>query len=233
MEELDIKDLISYFMSKFVYFFMIIAFVVCVGCVYIIFFQKPLYTSKTSVILTGNSNNDSSTSITQTDLNVNSKLVSTYKEIVKSKKVLNQVVMQLGLEYSAKDLSSMIKVGAINDTEIIEISVTHEDNYKAYNIANVVANVFSKEAKELYNLSNVAILDLAEVENVPSNINVTKQMLLFFAIGCALAFCVLFLFYYFDTTLKSISDIERRYALPILGAVPDYTKKKNRGGKRK
>ena len=232
MEELDLKDLISYFMSKIIYFLAIVTLVVTLGCLYLIFLKTPVFTSKTSVILTGN-NKESSSTITQTDLSVNSKLVGTYQEIVKSKRVLSQVIHELNLDYTVKDLSKMIRVGAINDTEIIEISVTNEENRTAYAVANKVAEIFSKEAKDLYNLSNVSILDRADIETVPSNINITKQLLIFLGLGSVLGFAVLFLFYYFDTTIKRVSDIERKYNLPILGAVPDYNKKKKKGAKRR
>lgn len=231
MEELDIRDLLSYFLNKSVQFFAIVALVVTLGCVYSIFLQEPEYTSKTSIILTGFSSNETS-SITQADLNVNSKLVSTYQEIVKSRRVLNQVIDNLSLEYDTANLAKMISVKALKDTEIIEISVTDFEAKKAYLIANEVAEVFGKEAKELYNLSNVSILDSAEIEDFPSNFNITKQVALYVGIGVLVAFFILFIFYYFDTTIKSVTDVERKFELTILGSVPDYTKKK-KGGKRK
>lgn len=231
MEELDIKDLLLYFLNKSVPFFAIVAFVVTLGCLYSVFLQQPKYTSKTSIILTGFSSNETS-SITQSDLTVNSKLVSTYKEIVKSRRVLNQVIENLKLEYGTSELAKMISVGAIKDTEIIEISVTDASAKQAYFIANEVAEVFGKEAKDLYNLSNVSILDSAEIEDYPSNFNISKQVILYVGAGVAVAIFVLFIFYYFDTTIKSVSDVERKFGLTILGSVPDYTKKK-KGGKRK
>lgn len=230
MDELDIRDLISYFLSKCFTFCIIVTLVVTLGCLYAVFLQVPKYTSKTSIILTGFSSNETS-SITQSDLNVNSKLVSTYKEVVKSRRVLNQVISNLNLNMDSDSLSKIITVGAIKDTEIIEISVTEYDAKNAYLIANELANVFAKEAKELYNLSNVSILDNAEIATVPSNINITKQIIMYFGVGIVLAFLILFMFYYFDTTIKSVSDIEKKFDFTILGSVPDYNKKKK--GRRK
>lgn len=230
MEEIDVRDLLSYFGSKIVSFLFIVCLVVTIGCLYSVFIQKPEYTSKTSIILIGFSSNTES-SITQSDLTVNSKLVSTYQEIVKSRRVLSQVITNLRLNYTTKELARMIAVGAVNDTEIIEISVTNEDAKQAYLIANEVAEVFSSEAKDLYNLSNVSILDYAEIESVPSNLNITKQVCIYIIAGFAFAFIILFVIYYFDTTLKSVHDVERKFDLTILGSVPDYTKKKKKGGK--
>ncbi len=229
MEELDIRDLLAYFGNKIVSFMAMVALVVTCGCLYSVFVQKPEFTSKTSIILTGFSNNSES-SITQSDLTINSKLVSTYQEIVKSRRVLNQVIANLHLSYDTKMLAKMISVGAVKETEIIEIAVTNEDAKEAYLIANEVAEVFGEEAKDLYNLSNVSILDYAEIEAVPSNLNVTKQVIIYLVAGFVLAFVILFVIYYFDTTIKSVSDVERKYELTILGSVPDYSKKK-KGGK--
>lgn len=231
MEELDIRDLVSYFGARIIAILAIVAFVVTGGCLYSVFVEKPLYTSKTSIILTGvNRNGDSS--ITQTDLTINSKLVSTYQEIVKSRRVLNQVIENLHLETDTTKLAKMIRVGSVNDTEIFEISVTHQEAKQAYFIANELAEVFGKEAKDLYNLSNVSILDYAEIETNPSNLNVMKQVLIYLVGGFALAFVFVFISYYFDTTIKSISDVERKFGLTILGSVPDYTKKKKGGSRR-
>ncbi len=230
MEELDLRDLLSYFGSKIVSFLFIVCLVVTAGCLYSVFVQKPEYTSKTSIILTGFSSNTES-SITQSDLTVNSKLVSTYQEIVKSRRVLSQVITNLRLTFTTKELARMISVGAVNDTEIIEISVTNLDAKQAYLIANEVAEVFGHEAKDLYNLSNVSILDYAEIESVPSNLNITKQVCIYILAGFLLAFVLLFVIYYFDTSLKSVHDVERKFDLTILGSVPDYTKKKKKGGK--
>lgn len=224
MEELDIRDLLSYFGNRLASFLAIVAFVVTLGCLYTVFIQDPVYTSKTSIILTGFSTEQSS--ITQSDLTVNSKLVSTYQEIVKSRRVLNQVVENLSLDYETFELAKTISVAAVNDTEIIEIAVTNEDPKEAYSIANEVASVFSKEAKDLYNLSNVSILDYAEIATTPSNMNILKQILVYIIVGIVLAFVILFVIYYFDTTIKSVQDVERKMGLTILGSVPDYSKKK-------
>ena len=232
MEEIDIREILSYFWEKIFYFFIIVLVVLIVGCVYSIFIQKPLYTSKTSIVLTGFTITNGDSAITQTDLNINSKLVSTYQEIVKSRRVLNQVIDNLGLNYSVQELAKMISVYSVNDTEIIEISVTGEDANEAHLIANEVATAFNNEVKELYNVSNVSILDSAEVAINPSNMNLIKQIIIYLAIGVVLACLILFVIYYFDTTIKNTQDLEKRYGLPILGTVPEYSKSKKRSSKK-
>lgn len=233
MEELDIREILSYFWEKIVYFIIIVLLCLTLGCLYFVFVQKPLYTSRTSIVLTGFSmikNGDST--ITQTDLNINSKLVSTYQEIVKSRRVLSEVIDHLQLNYSTEKLAKMISVYSVSDTEIIEIAVTSEKSNEAYLIANEVADSFSSEVKDLYNLSNVSILDEAEISEIPSNMNLMKHIIIYLGIGMVLAFLIIFVTFYFDTTIKTAQDIEKRYGLPILGSVPHYNRKKKRGSKK-
>ena len=68
-------------------------------------------------------------------------------------------------------------------------------------------------------MNNVNILDEAiEAEN-PYNINVFKQVTLYFIVGLVLACGILFIIFYFDRSIKSVEQIEQKVKLPILGSV--------------
>ena len=88
-----------------------------------------MYQSYTTVILGSSAN--TSNSITQNDINLNKNLVSTYAQIVKSKRVLEQVITQLDLDIEYEELANKISVGSVNDTEIIKISVSDSDAVRA------------------------------------------------------------------------------------------------------
>lgn len=230
MEEIDLKELFDFIKGKIFTLFTLTLLVCLIGCVYGLFLQKPMYKSYTTVILGGNetNNNSNSSGITQSDITLNKNLVDTYAEIVKSRRVLVKVINELRLNMSYEKLHNMITVGALNNTEIIKISVSDIDPIRAKNIANVTANYFTEEVKALYNMNNVNILDEAIETNKPYNINVIKQVLIYFIIGFVLSAGVLFVIFYFDRTIKSAEQIEQKLKLPILGSVQEYTK----GGKK-
>lgn len=225
MEEIDLKELITFVKGKIGILITITALVCILGCIYGLFIQKPMYKSDTTIILSGNE----ASGITQSELQINKNLVSTYAEIVKSRRVLNQVINDLNLELSYGELSSKVSVSSVNNTEIIKISVDDEDPIKAKNIANVTAYHFTKEVVELYNLNNVDVLDEAIEAKNPYNINVIKQVVIYFILGFILAAGVLFIIYYFDRTVKSVEQVEQKIKLPILGSIQEF----NRGVKRK
>lgn len=222
MEEIDLKELFDFFKSK-IGIFIIIVFGVClVGSIYGLVIQKPMYSSYTTVILAG-----TDTTITQSDVTLNKNLVDTYTEVVKSRRVLDQVIDELSLDINYESLVGKISVSAVNNTEIIKISVSDRDGVMAKNIANATANFFAEEVVVLFNMDNVNILDEAITADTPYNINIPKQIIIYFMIGFVLAAAVLFVIYYFDRTIKSVEQVEQKIKLPILGSVQENSK----GGK--
>lgn len=220
MEEINISELLDYFKSKFG-LWLVITSVICLLCVmYAVIIQKPMYNSNTTVILGG-----SSETITQNDITINKNLVNTYAEIVKSRRVLEQVINKLSLDLSYNELNSSITVEPINNTEIIKIIVNSDDSLEAMNIANCTADYFTKEIKDLYNMNNVSILDSAIESKNPYNINIIKQLCIYLMLGTIIATGIIFIVFYFDRTIKSVEQVEQKIKLPILGSVQEFNKR--------
>lgn len=219
MEEIDLKELFTFVKTKIGLLITITAAVCLLGCIYGLVLQTPMYKSDTTVILSS-----SNSTLTQQDLNINKNLVDTYAEIVKSRRVLEQVIEDLGLELTYNELHSKISVSAVNNTEIIRITVEDKDGIIAKNIANTTAKHFTEEVTKLYNMNNVDILDIAIESTKPYNINVLKQITIYFVIGLVLAAAILFIIFYFDRTIKSIEQVEQKIKLPILGGVQELNK---------
>lgn len=227
MEEIDLKELYEFIKGKIGLLIIITISICLLGSLYGLFLQTPKYQSYTTVILGGNETTATQT-ITQSDVTLNKNLVDTYAEIVKSRRVLDQVIDELDLDISYEELSKQISVTALNNTEIIKINVSDTDGIRAKNIANITAEVFSKEIVDLYNMNNVNILDEAIENENPYNINVPKQVIIYFIIGLVCGAGILFIIFYFDRTIKSVEQVEQKTKLPILGSVQMMSK----GGKK-
>ena len=182
-----------------------------------------MYSSSTTVILGG-----SSETITQNDITINKNLVNTYAEIVKSRRVLEQVINELSLDLSYEEINSFITVEPIMNTEIIKIIVNSDDSNEAMNIANSTANFFLKEVKKMYNMDNVNVLDSAIEAIEPYNINILKQLCIYLVLGVGIAFAIVFIMFYFDRTIKSVEQVEQKVKLPILGSVQEVNGKRGR-----
>ena len=204
MEEINIKDLFEFFISKIRIITLVVLIVVLIGAVYSLCFQEPMFESTTNMVLTGTASASGSTTnieggeaITQNDINLNSKLVATYREIIKSKTVLKDVINTLDLEYTTKELYRNITVSTVADTEMISITVKSLNAEEAAKVANKLAEIFSENIKEIYNIENISIIDKAEIDSVPTNINVVKQLIIYFLIGFVVACGIVFVLFYF------------------------------------
>lgn len=227
MEEFNISEFIKYYFSKII----IVILFVLIGTVASIYYtenvQVPMYKSQTSLVLT-RSTNSSSTSSLQNDISLNKNLVSTYREIIKSRRILSKVIDNLSLDMTEKELGSRINVTSANDTELIIISVTDEHDRISRNIANEIAKVFKAEITNIYNIENISIVDEAIEAREPYNVNVPKQYVIGIGAGFLLASMIITICFYFDDSIKKPEDIEEKIGLNVLATVPKYKGKKKR-----
>ena len=230
MEELDLKRLFDMFWNKKLEIAIIILTFLIIGAVYTLYFVKPVYSSSTSLLLAGSQNTE--TTITTTDITINNKLISTYSELIKSKSIIRKVKSNLNLNLSEDSIKSMIKVKAIDSTDLIQITVTNADNKLSEQIANEIAVIFIDEVQNYYNIDNVQVVDKAEISYAPSNINHMKDLAMFGVIGAAVSFMVVFVINLIDTTIKSAETIEQEFNIPVLASIPLYETNMKKGGRR-
>lgn len=225
MEEIDLGELFSYFVQRI--YIIIIAVLVCLICgiTYTVFLKEPLYKSDVNVIVV--SKEKETSSALQSEIIANQKLAATYRELVESRRILKEVIKNLELKYSVRELQEMITVENVNETEIIRITVNSKSAMEAKMIANETAEIFEKEIVDIYNLENVSIIDKAELASSPYNVNLIKDSVIYFALGLVLSCGIIFVIYYFDNTIKSVEQIEKHLGIPVIGTVPSVGKKGN------
>lgn len=239
MEELDLKELFNIFWHKKIEILLIVLIFGVIGVIYTMGFVTPMYSASTTLVLASSGKNENLpdtgiTTSTATEVTVNSKLVSTYSELVKSKNILRQVISNLNMKIEEDTLRKNITVSSVKDTELIQITVKNEKPSYASQIANEIAKVFTEKVKEIYKIENVQIVDEAEVPNEPSNINHKKDVAIFALIGLVVSIGYVLLLNMLDTTVKTPEDIEEGLKLPVLAVIPVYETdiQKKKGGRK-
>lgn len=222
MREFSVLDFFKYYFSKIIFVIIFIILGLVGSYFYTYHMQVPVYRSQTSLLLA----NATNTTITQNDITLNKNLVSTYRQIVKSRLILNQVIDNLRLDIDYASLSSQVEVSSISDTELILISVFDEDKTQAKKIADEIAKVFKEEIVGIYRIENVSIIDKALVSQKPYNVNVVKQFIIGEAAGFLLSSFIILVLFYLDDSVKTEDDIEKLLNLSVLGSVPKYKGKK-------
>lgn len=229
MEEINLRDLLSYFKKHLVLFVVMVLFVVSAGTIYSVFIQKPEYKAQATVILSS----DKSKTTIQNEINANKNLIDTYTEVVKSHRVLDRVKSEMQINDSYEQLVKKVTVASLKDTEIISISVVDLDKYHSYSLANKIADTFTDEISQIYNDKSVNVLDRAVEPQKPYNVDIIKQEAIYAAAGIILATAVIFLMFYFDRTIKTTEQIEQLFKLPIFGKVRKLETEKQKQQRRK
>ena len=230
MEEINIRDFFNY-LKKYVLVIAAVALVLIIGVfIYDKSIKKPLYTTYTTIILTKSNETQTGTTITQNDILLNQKLVETYSKIIKSKLVLEQVISETGVTYTAEELSENVSVEAYENTEMLKISVTDQDPELAASIANSIAQVFSGEIAKIYQINNISVVDVAVTPEEVSNNTLKRDLLIALFIGIFGTIGVVFVVYYFDDTVKLTDDLEEEIGMPVVAKVfkSDIGSKNNR-----
>ena len=230
MEEINIRDFLNY-LKKYVLVIVAVSLVLIIGVfIYDKSIKKPLYTTYTTIILTKSNEAQTGTTITQNDILLNQKLVETYSKIIKSKLVLEQVISETGVTYTAEELSENVNVEAYENTEMLKISVTDQDPELAASIANSIAQVFSGEIAKIYQINNISVVDVAVTPEEVSNNTLKRDLLLALFISIFGTIGVVFVVYYFDDTVKLTDNLEEEIGMPVVAKVfkSDIGSKNNR-----
>lgn len=229
MEEINLRDLLSYFKKRLILFIVTVLFVVSAGTIYSVFILKPEYKAQATVILSS----DKSKNTVQSEINANKNLIDTYTEVVKSHRVLDRVKNEMQIDDTYEQLVKKVTVASLKDTEIISISVVDRDKNHSYSLANTIADTFTNEIGQIYNDKSVNVLDRAVEPQKPHNVDLVKQEAIYAAAGIVLATAVIFLMFYFDRTIKTTEQIEQLFKLPIYGKVRKLETEKQKQQRKK
>ncbi len=224
MEEIDVKEIVDVFIKKIYIVILVTVIGALLGLLYSKVIVTPKYRSTTSFVLSKAVDETTTQvgAITQNDITLNQKLVSTYSEIIKSKTIAKQVIENLGLEMSEEEFISNVSVTAKDDTELLLITVTNTDPVLSADIANSLVEVFRGKISEVYKIENLSVIDVAEPAESPYNIGIMKNMTLFGAVSFILSCGIIFLIVCFDNTVKKQEEIEKLLQIPVIASIPIY-----------
>ena len=224
MEEINIKELLQYIKERVWIIGIALVLSLTASIIYTGAIKKPIYKSSTTYVLISDSSKEG---ITTSEVTLNEKLIATYKEIIKSRNILEKVIQKLNLEETPSALAKTISVEQVGTSSMIKITVTNKDPEMAKKIAETIGYEFSKEVESLYKISNLGLVDKALVPTAASNESNKKEMILINGGALAASLMVIFMLFYFDNTVKDQEQVQEKTNLPVLGNVPLVSKKKD------
>lgn len=190
------------------------------------FLMTPQY--QASALMIVNTRQDTTANVTSDQLNSASQLVSTYSIIVKSDTVLNQVIANLGLNMSYETLAGKVGVAAVDDTQVMEITVTDANPDGARQVCEQITQVAPDAILTAVEAGSVKVISAASVDPDPVSPNVMRNTAIAGVLGLVVCLGVLFLQVLLDNKINTEEDVTKQLGLNVIGVIPDY----ENGGKK-
>lgn len=215
-ETISLREVFQILKKRLLFIIIITAIFTAISGIVSYFFLTPIYQSSTQILVNQakSKNEVYSPNVVQTNL----QLIDTYNVIIKSPAILDKVIEKENLEMTSGELDKLISVTNEQESQVVSITVQHEDPQKSKNIANAIATTFQKEIKSIMNVDNVSILTKAGVGSLIEP-NLILNMVIALIAGLMIGVLIAFLLEFLDNTLKKDQDIEKQLGLPVLGAI--------------
>lgn len=201
----------------------IISFTICE------YFITPMYTSSGKLFARIDTN-DAEANANITNINTATRLVSTYIEIFKTDTFLGRIADVSGLDYTAKQISNMISLSSLSETEILSVEVTCPSPTDAKILANLIMDSAQDEIDRIGHGGYVSVIDEATTPQAPSSPNVELYIIIGVLLGVLIGVGVILIIELLDTRIKGEDDLVSRYELPILGVIPTVEPINTKGG---
>ena len=221
-ETIDLRELLATIKKRF--WIVILTTVIAVGISAVMTNRTKVqfYQAKTTMIVIVEKN-ENQAMLTSDQISAGQKLAVLYGEIIKSRAVLQPVIERLNLEMTPQQLAGMISVSQVNETHIMNLSVTDTDPDRAKSIANTIPEVFTEEVKRTIKANGVEVLD-PSLGGYPIVSNSSNKVAIAGVIGVMIGLFIIFLIEFLDNKVKTPQDMEKYFNIPVLGVIPNENK---------
>ena len=146
---------------------------------YSAFILTPMYSSTTQVYILSKQGHEDS-KMTYYDTQLANQLTKDFKEMIKSRTVVERVINEMNLSESYNSLAGRISVSNATDTRVVGITVKDADPKRAQMLANAIRDVAAEHIREVMDLEAVNVVDEANLPDSPSEPSKKKYTLIGF-----------------------------------------------------
>lgn len=184
------------------------------------FALTPKYKSAVNLIV--NTTSTSTDYVSNDNITSAKNLVATYSVVIKSNTVLNQVIDNLNLDMTYNDLSNAMTVQAVNNTQIMEVSVLHPDPQVAKAIVDQITQIAPDIIVEAVEAGSCKVISQVTVSVKPVTPNIPQNVLFAMVIGVFIAVVVIIVrMLTKQTNIIDDQDVQKYLDLPVLGIIPE------------
>ena len=148
-------------------------------------------------------------------------LVDTYAIIIKSNKVLNKVIDQLGLHMSYEELSKLISVDPIRNTQVMKIAAQCADADQAALIVQTISEIAPSIVADAVEAGSCKVVSDVYSSAKPVSPDIPRNILLASALALIAVCALVVLRELFNDYIVDDADLEKKLGISVLGVIPD------------
>lgn len=150
-----------------------------------------------------------------------------FSDIMLSDKVISKSVDKIkDKDINVSNLKSMISLSSKKDSNIIRITAISGSPEKAVSISKAVSESLVDRINEITNANIIGIMEDAQKPLQPIKNDNLKAILIGILGGIIIALVIIYIVELFDSTIRTINDIEYNLDLKVLARIPVYRESK-------
>lgn len=221
-DEIDLRELFAIIMRR--WWLIVVFFVLSTTITYFVTdrFMDPIYEAKSSLFLGKEQNEIGGIGVSLSELQTFNQLIVDYKELAETRLVIDEVIEKLGLNIDIKTFRDSLRIDTIKNSRLFTISFQHSNPQLAADITNAVAEELLIKATEIVEVKNIRIIDTALVPEKPIKPRKLVNTTIAGVLGIMIAVFAVFILEFFNNTIKTEEDIEKKLGLTTIGLIPSF-----------
>ena len=148
-------------------------------------------------------------------------LVDTYAIIIKSNKVLNKVIDEMGLSMGYEELSEMISVDPIRNTQVMKIAAQCSNAAQAAQIVQTISVIAPDIVADAVEAGSCKVVSDVYSSSRPVSPDIPRNTFIV-AVLAFLAVCAMVVLReLFNDYIVDDADLERKLGITAIGVIPD------------
>ncbi len=225
---IDLKRIFSLLLSKI--WIIIVAAVVAASAfgAYTVLAVDEEYTSVAMMYVQNKDvgGDNSSSSISSSDMVAASSLAKVCQDIFTSDRMLNKVEEALSeagyKDITANNIKKMITITSTNENQVMNVTVISDDPMLSQEIASLIANNANDVYRDIVKIGSVEMISEASYSDTPSSPNVKRNILIGFIAGLVLTGVVIVVIDLLDTKVKPQENLAEMYGIPVFAEILDF-----------
>ena len=207
---------------------LIVLFFLLISSIYNIFLINKEYEANVKIFIGKQKFKNITETYNNEEINLYQRLITTYSEVIKSKKLINESIKGSKMNYLQDKYKNInydllmenLTVNPIANTQIIEIKYKSLNPQQSYDLLYSITENLISYSKELYPNVNITILEQVHV-NLKTLMN---KKLTIIGLGLILGLIVgiggIIGVMYLNNTYKNQKSLEEEIGLTVIGVIP-------------